>query len=208
MQNARQQANEFRFKFGYEIPVDYLAKVLADKAQVYTQVGIQSWCWRIKPQLCWQVGVRAWCWQLMCTAHCAGHTQVAVGAADKAYVFIWVGAGVWCWQTWRRFSHWLVLVRGGGGGGRITWTWVVRHGVGGRHGAGPHTRECWGAEEWWQARRVCIIGWVWGVVAAADKTPLSRQVWRCWQWNAGIQRVPTWHSGRRWWESPAPFSCL
>lgn len=37
VQNARQQAAEFRFKFGYEIPVDYLAKVLADKAQVYTQ---------------------------------------------------------------------------------------------------------------------------------------------------------------------------
>ncbi|MEW5300296.1 MAG: hypothetical protein WDW36_003236 [Sanguina aurantia] len=37
VQSARQQAAEFRFKFGYEIPVDYLAKVLADKAQVYTQ---------------------------------------------------------------------------------------------------------------------------------------------------------------------------
>lgn len=43
MQNARQQANEFRFKFGYEIPVDYLAKVLADKAQVYTQVCDKMW---------------------------------------------------------------------------------------------------------------------------------------------------------------------
>lgn len=39
MQQARQQAAEFRHKFGYEIPVDYLAKVIADKAQVYTQVG-------------------------------------------------------------------------------------------------------------------------------------------------------------------------
>ena len=38
VQQARQQAAEFRFKFGYEIPVDFLAKVLADKAQVYTQV--------------------------------------------------------------------------------------------------------------------------------------------------------------------------
>lgn len=37
VQQARQQAAEFRFKFGYEVPVDYLAKVLADKAQVYTQ---------------------------------------------------------------------------------------------------------------------------------------------------------------------------
>ncbi|GLI64979.1 hypothetical protein VaNZ11_008403 [Volvox africanus] len=37
VQQARQQAADFRFKFGYEIPVDYLAKVLADKAQVYTQ---------------------------------------------------------------------------------------------------------------------------------------------------------------------------
>ena len=38
VQQARQQAAEFRFTYGYEVPVDYLAKVLADKAQVYTQV--------------------------------------------------------------------------------------------------------------------------------------------------------------------------
>eukprot|EP00798_Chlamydomonas_sp_ICE-L_P026076 gene26076-11779_t len=37
LSHARQQAAEFRYKFGYEIPVDYLAKILADKAQVYTQ---------------------------------------------------------------------------------------------------------------------------------------------------------------------------
>lgn len=37
VQQARQQAAEFRFNYGYEMPVDYLAKVLADKAQVYTQ---------------------------------------------------------------------------------------------------------------------------------------------------------------------------
>jgi hypothetical protein len=37
VQQARQQAAEFRFTYGYEVPVDYLAKVLADKAQVYTQ---------------------------------------------------------------------------------------------------------------------------------------------------------------------------
>ena len=38
VQKARAEAAEFRFKFGYEMPVDYLAKVLADQAQVYTQV--------------------------------------------------------------------------------------------------------------------------------------------------------------------------
>lgn len=38
VQKARQEAAEFRFKYGYEMPVDYLAKVLADQAQVYTQV--------------------------------------------------------------------------------------------------------------------------------------------------------------------------
>jgi hypothetical protein len=38
VQQARQQAAEFRFNFGYEMPVDFLAKVMADKAQVYTQV--------------------------------------------------------------------------------------------------------------------------------------------------------------------------
>lgn len=37
VQDARQRAAEFRFKYGYEIPVDYLAQALADKAQVHTQ---------------------------------------------------------------------------------------------------------------------------------------------------------------------------
>lgn len=37
IQKARQEAAEFRFKFGYEIPPDYLARILADQAQVYTQ---------------------------------------------------------------------------------------------------------------------------------------------------------------------------
>lgn len=39
VQKARSEAAEFRFKFGYDMPVDYLAKVLADQAQVYTQAA-------------------------------------------------------------------------------------------------------------------------------------------------------------------------
>ena len=38
VQRARADAAEFRFKYGYEIPVDYLAGVMANQAQVYTQV--------------------------------------------------------------------------------------------------------------------------------------------------------------------------
>lgn len=39
VQKARSQAAEFRFKYGYEMPVDHLAQVLADQAQVYTQAA-------------------------------------------------------------------------------------------------------------------------------------------------------------------------
>lgn len=39
VQKARSEAAEFRFKYGYDMPVHYLARVLADQAQVYTQVG-------------------------------------------------------------------------------------------------------------------------------------------------------------------------
>jgi len=34
---ARHEAATFKFKFGYEVPVSYLAKRIADQAQVYTQ---------------------------------------------------------------------------------------------------------------------------------------------------------------------------
>lgn len=37
VQRARSEAAEFRFKYGYEIPVDHLARILADQAQVRTQ---------------------------------------------------------------------------------------------------------------------------------------------------------------------------
>ena len=37
MSKARKEAADFRFKWGYEIPVEYLAKVMANQAQVYTQ---------------------------------------------------------------------------------------------------------------------------------------------------------------------------
>ncbi|GKB01016.1 proteasome subunit alpha type-6 [Tanacetum coccineum] len=37
VQQARKEAAEFRFKYGYEMPVDALARWIADKSQVYTQ---------------------------------------------------------------------------------------------------------------------------------------------------------------------------
>ncbi|KAG5243539.1 proteasome alpha type [Salix suchowensis] len=37
VQQARNEAAEFRFRYGYEMPVDALARWIADKSQVYTQ---------------------------------------------------------------------------------------------------------------------------------------------------------------------------
>ncbi|KAB5552258.1 hypothetical protein DKX38_009569 [Salix brachista] len=37
VQQARNEAAEFRFRYGYEMPVDALSRWIADKSQVYTQ---------------------------------------------------------------------------------------------------------------------------------------------------------------------------
>ncbi|PSR96953.1 Proteasome subunit alpha type-6 like [Actinidia chinensis var. chinensis] len=37
VQQARNESAEFRFRYGHEMPVDVLARWIADKSQVYTQ---------------------------------------------------------------------------------------------------------------------------------------------------------------------------
>ena len=37
MQRVRQEASEFRYKYGYDMPPEVLAKRVADMNQVYTQ---------------------------------------------------------------------------------------------------------------------------------------------------------------------------
>ena len=37
VQDARQKAADFRYKYGYDAPVDYMAQRMADTAQFYTQ---------------------------------------------------------------------------------------------------------------------------------------------------------------------------
>ena len=46
VQETRKKAADFRYKYGYEIPVDVLARQMADKAQYYTQYAY------MRPQAC------------------------------------------------------------------------------------------------------------------------------------------------------------
>lgn len=63
VQRARADAAEFRFKYGYEIPVDYLAGVMANQAQVYTQVQLimltmydaLTACNKLQPDAVWEL---------------------------------------------------------------------------------------------------------------------------------------------------------
>ncbi|CAN7012212.1 unnamed protein product [Brassica rapa subsp. trilocularis] len=54
---ARNEAAEFRFQYGYEMPADILAKWIADKSQVYTQhaymrpLGVGKFCIHSLPYL-------------------------------------------------------------------------------------------------------------------------------------------------------------
>ncbi|CAA7029912.1 unnamed protein product [Microthlaspi erraticum] len=42
---ARNEAAEFRFQYGYEMPADILVKWIADKSQVYTQHALHETPW-------------------------------------------------------------------------------------------------------------------------------------------------------------------
>mmetsp|Transcript_14745 Transcript_14745/g.21559 ORF Transcript_14745/g.21559 Transcript_14745/m.21559 type:complete len:248 (-) Transcript_14745:456-1199(-) len=80
VQRARYEANDFRFKYGYDIPVHVLAKRIADIAQVYTQ----SASMRPLATVCLLIGVDDERGPQVFKVDCAGHYLPFYAAASGA----------------------------------------------------------------------------------------------------------------------------